>query len=970
MLPRALRAGGSGRGRRGALRHRARATSASGSSRSSRAPTTSPSPARRPCATSSRRIGGVERFPDAGRVVSIGPVTSGRRVSWASTVHVEAERHDIDGLVDALLRDALAPLRPRALSISSCPTTDTDDEFVGVCHGVIERIAPGATVIDVAHDLRPRRRAAAAHSCCENALPFLPAGVQLAVVDPGVGTERRAVALRSPAGPLLVGPDNGLLWPAADRRSAVSMRRSTSALALSAATRCRPPSTAATCSRRSRRDLATGASLEEAGEQIDPRDARRAWRPLRPSRVGSAAGGGAARRPLRQRPAAAPRGRPGATQGSPRRSASTSRPAPGARSRPHVRGRAGRARLSSTRTPPVRSPLAVNGGSAAMLLGADGPGRRSRCVMRPAEPAEPGPAPSAGRSCTSTSRRVDQRPRAPARAGGRAAGTVVVAEQQTAGRGRQGRTWSAPSGPGADAVRIVPAARRGRWRRCRSRSPLAVCEACEEVARGACAIKWPNDVWVDGRKVAGILIEARPQEGWAVIGIGLNVDTTIEELGAELRDDRHVAADRLRRRTWTGEPRSMRCSRASRVGSRRCEDRPRSPAAYRERDVLHGRAHRAGAPARPARGRGARHRRRRGAGRLHRRRRALRLDAGEVHLDRQPEPGAERLGRLGVLDARERPSASAPFAPADLDLQLRLLLRRKRLLASLAPRRSPALARRAASGRPLRCLRRRLPFGKLRSSSRASADGLRAIRLRAPRSTSSASGRVRERSGQQCGGQPPVVLARRVDQPARVAPVRGAGRVDEQPEQPLRLGPALHRVLLVHLARVLRQPPEPGLRLVAAADAALGQRLQQRARALAALLARTRCRRSRRPRRTPPGRGAAAISASARWRSCGVAVALQAASAGSGGEARRSGSWWSIALARRQSLAATRAPASAAQACCSSGSRYSTAIRHSSRSKTCSRRSGSSVTGTIRRSTRSRRPRPRRTGPTTIAPPR
>src|SRR5207248_5380774 len=47
-------------------------------------------------------------------------------------------------------------------------------------------------------------------------------------------------------------------------------------------------------------------------------------------------------------------------------------------------------------------------------------------------------------------------------------------------------------------------------------------------------IKWPNDVWIDGRKVAGILVEGRPQEGWAVVGIGLNVTTA--EFPAELRE--------------------------------------------------------------------------------------------------------------------------------------------------------------------------------------------------------------------------------------------------------------------------------------------------------------------------------------------------------------------------------------------------------------------------------------------------
>ena len=65
---------------------------------------------------------------------------------------------------------------------------------------------------------------------------------------------------------------------------------------------------------------------------------------------------------------------------------------------------------------------------------------------------------------------------------------------------------------------------------------VAVCEACELCAPVRCAIKWPNDVWIDERKVAGILLEGRPQEGWAVIGIGVNVATRARDLPDELRE--------------------------------------------------------------------------------------------------------------------------------------------------------------------------------------------------------------------------------------------------------------------------------------------------------------------------------------------------------------------------------------------------------------------------------------------------
>jgi S-adenosylmethionine hydrolase len=87
------------------------------------------------------------------------------------------------------------------------------DEYVGVCHGVIERIAPGATVIDLAHGL-PRHDVRTAALALRNALPYMPRGVHLAVVDPKVGTPRRPLVVRCHDGHQFVGPDNGLLWPA------------------------------------------------------------------------------------------------------------------------------------------------------------------------------------------------------------------------------------------------------------------------------------------------------------------------------------------------------------------------------------------------------------------------------------------------------------------------------------------------------------------------------------------------------------------------------------------------------------------------------------------------------------------------------------------------------------------------------------------------------------------------------------
>lgn len=120
-------------------------------------------------------------------------------------------------------------------------------------------------------------------------------------------------------------------------------------------------------------------------------------------------------------------------------------------------------------------------------------------------------------------------------------GTVVMAEEQTQGRGRQGRRWAAPRGRALTFSVVVRAARAatasaGGVALLPLVCGLVVCEACEAVAPVRCRIKWPNDVWIGDRKLAGILIEARPQDGWAVIGIGLNVDTAAQDLPDELRD--------------------------------------------------------------------------------------------------------------------------------------------------------------------------------------------------------------------------------------------------------------------------------------------------------------------------------------------------------------------------------------------------------------------------------------------------
>jgi BirA family biotin operon repressor/biotin-[acetyl-CoA-carboxylase] ligase len=105
-------------------------------------------------------------------------------------------------------------------------------------------------------------------------------------------------------------------------------------------------------------------------------------------------------------------------------------------------------------------------------------------------------------------------------------GTLVTADEQTAGRGRQGRVWTAP--PRSAVLMSVV------LRELDERLPLTAAVALCDALPVEAAIKWPNDVWIRGRKVAGILVEGRPQEGWAVLGVGLNVST--EGFPAELAE--------------------------------------------------------------------------------------------------------------------------------------------------------------------------------------------------------------------------------------------------------------------------------------------------------------------------------------------------------------------------------------------------------------------------------------------------
>ena len=142
------------------------------------------------------------------------------------------------------------------------------DDFVGVCHGVIARICPRARVIDISHGIGRHDVRAGAVMLSES-LAYMPVGVHLAVVDPDVGADRRAVALLLSDDRLLVGPDNGLLSPAAEIGGgvvqAVDIAHSAFRLEPVSATFHGRDIFAPVAAR-----LAAGAPLAEAGDPLDP----------------------------------------------------------------------------------------------------------------------------------------------------------------------------------------------------------------------------------------------------------------------------------------------------------------------------------------------------------------------------------------------------------------------------------------------------------------------------------------------------------------------------------------------------------------------------------------------------------------------------------------------------------------------------------------------------------------------------
>ena len=141
---------------------------------------------------------------------------------------------------------------------------------MGVCHGVIRTIHPEAQIVDITHGVR-RYAVRQGALVLRNTLPYAPVGVHVAIIDPQVGTERRAVALRTADGRLLVGPDNGVLSLAWERcggvELAVDVSRSPHRLEPVSATFHGRDIFAPVAAH-----LALGAALEDAGDPLDPSD--------------------------------------------------------------------------------------------------------------------------------------------------------------------------------------------------------------------------------------------------------------------------------------------------------------------------------------------------------------------------------------------------------------------------------------------------------------------------------------------------------------------------------------------------------------------------------------------------------------------------------------------------------------------------------------------------------------------------
>ena len=153
-------------------------------------------------------------------------------------------------------------------------------------------------------------------------------------------------------------------------------------------------------------------------------------------------------------------------------------------------------------------------------------------------------------------------------------GTLVTADEQTKGRGRQGRTWVTPPGVAIAASLVL--------REFDDLLPLRAGLAVADVVGPDALVKWPNDVWLDGRKVAGILAESKASK-WAVLGIGVNVAVDVASLPEEAAE----VAGTLGKSPADVEPTLVALLAA--LEKRLGQDRDSVLVALRERDALLGR---------------------------------------------------------------------------------------------------------------------------------------------------------------------------------------------------------------------------------------------------------------------------------------------------------------------------------------------------------------------------------------------
>jgi BirA family biotin operon repressor/biotin-[acetyl-CoA-carboxylase] ligase len=164
-------------------------------------------------------------------------------------------------------------------------------------------------------------------------------------------------------------------------------------------------------------------------------------------------------------------------------------------------------------------------------------------------------------------------------------GTLVTAGAQSAGRGRQGRRWSAP--PGSSLLMSLVLRTDEHAGVAFATLPLAAAVAVCDAAGAEARIKWPNDILLPRppglAKLAGILVEGRPQQGWAVLGIGINVAVSVEDLPSDLRP----GAATLGRGREEIEP--LLAELLAALERRLSDPRAQTLDAWRERDALSGR---------------------------------------------------------------------------------------------------------------------------------------------------------------------------------------------------------------------------------------------------------------------------------------------------------------------------------------------------------------------------------------------